>query len=719
MTGSDSQRASELISDKFDSSSTESDLVVFDSDSLTVDDPAYRSAVEAALNAVRSGDHVLNVTSPYAEGAEQQIAGDRRTAFAAVGMDGSDSELQSQATTFQERVASAVQNHEIDAYFTGYAPISAASVAQGNEDLARAESIGLPLALLVLLVAFGTLVAAGLPLLLGIFGVVLAFGALGVASFFTDFDVFVQSVVSMVGIALGIDYSLFIVTRYREERTRSDGSRADDVAAIGRTMATAGKAVLFSGSTVLISLAGLLIVRAPVVQTMAAGMMAAVAVMVVVTLTLLPALLGLLRGRINKFAVPGLRGKVEHPDPQRSAWARWTRLVMRRPLMLGGLAAVVMVTALVPAFGIRFGVDLGVGAVADTPAGRGYELVSQRFAPGVITPVNVVVNSKDGSFDKADLNAVAGLTADLRDDARTEQAVSMTSVLDQRVGSHSPTALERFLESDNAQDLGELVNAQGNTGVIVVYPSVRAESDEAHDLVHTIRDSMAPSALSGGEGDSSSLEVYVGGSTAEIVDISAENARATPLVILFVLGASFLLLLLAFRSVLLPLKAIVMNLLSVGAAFGLLVLVFQEGVGASLIGAEEAGFIQVILPLFAFAILFGLSMDYEVFLVSRMKEEWAATGDNRAAVSAGITHTAGVITAAASIMVVVFASFMFTDVLENKQMGFALAVAVLLDATLLRLFLVPAVMRLLGPANWWLPRWLDRILPRVDLGDGR
>ncbi|MFC9970402.1 MMPL family transporter [Spirillospora sp. NPDC127200] len=665
--GSQSARAERLLGEKFGGGVTEDVVVVFDSSSRPATDPRFRAVVERGLAELKRRPGVVRVQDPY---AGKLISADGRTALAVAGLSGDERARQKAAPGLQDAVT-AVGGDGVSVYLTGSSPLNAAVVEQEDRDLARAESIGLPIALLVLIIAFGTLVAAGLPLLAGVAALVTAFGALGAASYFTGFDVFVQAVVTMIGLALGIDYCLFAVTRQRAELAAFPGRPV--VETVAATMATAGKAVLFSGFTVLISVAGLMLVRAPVFRTMALGVMVAVAAMLAVTLTLLPAVLALLGTRINRWAVPGLRRAGGG-----SMWARWSALVMRRPAVIAGAATLALLAAAAPVAGLKLGFDVGASAVADFPAGKGYQIVSAKFAPGAATPVQVIA-TRSGGLDEAGLDRLA---ARLRTDPRVAEVV-------------------------------EDADGQGDAALLTVFSKHAPDSQAAIGLVRWIRAAAVPQSA-----QPDGTRIVVGGLTAQTVDVAEEVRRATPLVLAAVLGLSFLLLLLAFRSLLLPLSAIVMNLLSVGAAFGLLTWVFQDGVGESLLDFTSRGFIQAYLPLLTFVVLFGLSMDYEVFLISRMKEEWGRTGDNQRAVTTGVADTAGVITAAAAIMVVVFASFMITDVVEVKQMGFALAAAVAVDATLIRVVLVPAFMRLAGRANWWIPFWLDRVLPAVHLAEG-
>ncbi|MBT8226882.1 MAG: MMPL family transporter, partial [Dactylosporangium sp.] len=368
--GSDSHRARQLIEEKFPDTPSETDFVVLHSAATTTDEEVFRRVVRAALDRYRASSAVAQATSPYAA-PQRLIAPDRHTALLPVGLNGTDKQMKDAAEGLQD-LASELSTGEIAVYFTGRAPLAAASADQSSADLSRAESIGFPAAALLLLIAFGSVVAAAIPLALGFLAVLAAFGVLGVVSVFTSFDVFVQTAVSMVGIALGIDYSLFIVTRFREELARATGSTREDRArAVGRTLATAGNAVLFSGITVVVSLLGLWLVRSPKVHSMAMGMTAAVLAMLSISVLLLPAILGLLGARVNRLALPWAKRSLAHPDPEHSTWARLVGAVMRRPVLVATAAVVLLGFLAVPVFGLRSGVDLGATTLSDSAAGKG------------------------------------------------------------------------------------------------------------------------------------------------------------------------------------------------------------------------------------------------------------------------------------------------------------------------------------------------------------
>ncbi|CAN5691353.1 MMPL family transporter [soil metagenome] len=708
-TGSESERAAAILDERFETTFTEQTLLVFKSDALTVDNSAYRTVIESSVAQLSEQEGVAVVISPLAPESAGQISDDRRAAYAVVGLTGAVDDRLDRVEDYAA-VAGSQATNQVRVMFTGQSPISHELINVAQQDLQRAETVGLPIALLILVIAFGSLVAAGLPVLTALGGIGITFGILTIVGQFTSFNLLIENVVVMIGLAIGIDYVLFIVTRFREELSNGQSIEA----AVGMTVATAGKTVLFSGLTVLISVSGMLIVKSPTFQQIAIGMATVVPVMVILALTLLPASLAILGARVNRLTLPFLRNSIENPDAVTGVWARWSRVVMRRPVVWAVGTTIVLLLLVIPLARISLGVSLDAGAT-DGPAGQGFETLNERFSAGQLSPIQIVYESEDGALDDADLGAIAAISNSLADHHTVTQVTSVSLVLDQLAGNHSAETLEHAVRNpESAFLLGFLVNTSngGDVARITVASTVAPDTPEAYDLVDQIRDEIVPAQT-----NRATTDVHVGGFSAEIVDISDEVTNKLPLVFGFVLGFSFILLMLIFRSLLIPLKAIIMNMLSVGAAYGLLVLVFQDGWGESIFGFESTGMIQVDLPLFTFALLFGLSMDYEVFLLSRVKEEWEKTGNTSEAVAYGLEHTARTITSAAAIMVVVFTAFAFTSMIEVQQIGFALAAAILIDATLIRILLVPATMRLMGRWNWWLSGWLDRRLPRIPLSE--
>jgi RND superfamily putative drug exporter len=711
VTGSDSQRVQTLLQQRFAHAFSEQDLIVFNSDTLTIQDAAYQQVVAQAIRAIAKEQGVVTVVSPLDQEAQGQVSSDQHAALALVGLRGDDTALQALVPKLT-KAAQAAATSEVQVYLTGTTPVNLALADQEEADLEQSEHLGLPIALLVLLVAFGSLVAAGLPLLLALFGVTVTFGLLGLATAFTSFDLFIEIIAPMIGLGVGIDYSLFLITRYREEL----GRRPTTYEAVAQTLATTGKTIFCSGIIVLISLSSLLLVNMKVFADIAYGAMATVGVMLAVALTLLPALLAVLGRGVNRLTLPFLRRTIEHPHPEHGFWARWAQGIMRRPLWWLAFSFVILVVLAAPLFQLQLGINLGAGAISSEPVGKGLAVLQEHFSQGAISPIQIGVESTQGALSDADLNTVARLTSLLKADPGVASVESVTDLLDQVAGNHSAATLAAVAaQPQAAEELSYFVNLSrgGDVTLVTVIPRTASDSNEAVQLVRHIRSSIIPQARGQAQ-----VSIYVGGFSAQIVDMSEESLRKLPLVVGLVLLLSFLFLTLVFRSLFLPLKAILMNLLSVGAAYGLLVLVFQNGLGERLFHFTSPGYLQVYLPLFTFALLFGLSMDYEVFLIGRMKEEWERAASNEQAVSRGLQHTARAITSAAAIMVAVFASFAFTRVLETQEIGFALATAIFIDATLIRVILVPAAMRLMGHWNWWFPRTLDRVVPRINLAEG-
>ncbi|MDO3637215.1 MMPL family transporter [Mycolicibacterium arseniciresistens] len=668
--GSESADVDRLLSQYFPSFGAEQDVIVFQSAITTADTPQYQAAVRQTLAAARGVAGVKDIIDPYA--GSGQISPDRRVAIALIGIDGDMAQRSTVADQLQN-VVSSQTGGPVAAAITGYSPVQNDSVQLQNEDVKRAEAIGVSIALVLLIFALGALAAAVVPVGVALAGLLVAVGSMLVASTVIDFDSLMMSMATMIGVGVGVDYAMFIVSRFREELGRAGvTSRRDDdniAAAVGQSLNTAGKTILASGIIVMISLCSLLVMQAPVFRNIAVGVAIAVLSTLVVALTLLPALLAVLGPAVNRGALPKRWRPAEITDTQTtsSGWARWARLVMKRPLPFGAMTLLVLLVAAAPVLGIRYGLDMGTSALADKPSGRAAATLTANFPAGTLSPVEIVATGPDGS----------PLTVG---QAQQVQRLIGQAARDQRVGAVLPVQ-----ESQGRQ-------------LITVVSDVAFDSAAAESLVRDLRAAAAEAATNGGPA------IVIGGSTAEFVDLSDEMTSKLPLVIALVLASSMLFLMVVFRSVVLPLKAVLMNMLATGAALGLTVAVFQWGIGESVLDFTSPGFLQVYLPTVVFAVLFGLSMDYEVFLIRRMREYWDSGHDNELAVAAGLTHTARPITAAAAIMVAVFGSFVTANVLELKQIGFALAIAVAIDAVIVRLVLVPAMMRVLGQWNWWTPK---------------
>jgi uncharacterized membrane protein YdfJ with MMPL/SSD domain len=553
--------------------------------------------------------------------------------------------------------------------FTADADEDAASL----EDLKKGELFfGAPLALVVLLLVFGAVVAGLVPLMLSIASIVVALGLVALLAQAYDLSVFTQNMLIGMGLALGIDYSLFTLSRYREERLQGR-ERLDAIATSG---ATAGRAVLFSGIAFVLAMLGLLLVPSTIFRSLAAGAILVGVVSVIAALTLLPAVLSLLGDRVNALRIPYFGRATERAGREGRFWSAIVDRVMRRPVVSLVLAAGLLLALAAPVLAL----DTGTSGAATLPdrfeSKQGYLLLREEFPKQSTEPVEI---------------AVAG-------DVRGPAVEGALARLEQEL-ARRPIFGEPTVES----------NAAGTVARVSVPLAANPDGERAIAAVRDLRSDVVPRTFA--EADA---EVYVGGDTAEELDYHDTVNSWLPRVLLFVLGLSFVLLMLAFRSIVVPATAIAMNLLSVGAAYGLLVLVFQEGIGNELLGLREAETIDAWVPLFLFAVLFGLSMDYQVFLLSRIRERYTQTGDNDDAIAFGIGSTARLITGAALIIIAVFWGFAMGDTIAFQQMGFGVAVALLIDATIVRSILVPATMKLLGEHNWYLPSWL-RWLPDVHV----
>jgi uncharacterized membrane protein YdfJ with MMPL/SSD domain len=578
----------------------------------------------------------------------------------------------------------------VETHLVGEAAMWAGMQDLSKEDLAKAESAGFPIVLLILLAVFGSLVAASMPLALGFLSVAITGAGIFFLSQQTEMSVFVTNVASMIGIGVAVDYSLFILARYREEIWQ--GAAPEEARRIA--MRTSGVAVAFSGITVILSLAGLFLVDSTVLRSMAMGAVLVVAVSILGALTFLPALMavagrrGYVPGRtagVLAFVVRRVRGLRRRPSlPAGTAvpsfWQRWTDRVTRRPVLTVVLSAGLMLVLAIPALSLK----TGDGALRQFPAGNetrvGAELAADKLGPGASGPVEVLAKFSQGKTTTADNREALG-------------AFAVAVRKDREVVAAAPPVPSR----------------DATSALVEVTPRHDAESAQARALVERLRD-----GTTGGDSLRSVADVEVGGATASVEDFRVQVSGSLWKIVLFVLAFSYVVLFVLLRSVLLPLKAVLMNLLSVGAAYGILVAIFQYGWIDGFLGFRSLGYINTMTPPLLLAMVFGLSMDYEVFLLSRIKERYAVSGDSKLAVAEGLARSAGTISSAALIMVAVFAVFAGVGVPSIKEIGVGLAVAIALDATVVRLVLVPATMEIMGRWNWWLPRPLDRILPEAD-----
>jgi len=675
----ESVQAQELL-DELRGEAKFSEFVVVVGHGITVADPRYQQFVGEVQAAVAGlgPDKVLFVGSFLDETGP--VSDDGMTALLPVTMANSDlAAASADAIEMAAAVAAVPHPTGIETLLSGQATLNNVYQELAEETLAKGESFGIIIALVVLMGVIGTVVAAVLPILLAIAAIAVAFGLTAIVGLMFDLTFFITNFITMMGLAVGIDYSLFIVARYREERVRG----AETLEAIGRAGATANRAVFFSGLTVVLALMGLFFMPNTIFRSLSTGAILVVLVAMAASMTLLPAVLALLGDKVNRLRVRKT-ASLNNVDRIGGFWDKMSNAVMRRPVvwLLAG-------AALLMAIGVAyFQIEKGFSGVSTLPddveAKQAFLILTEEFSGGLGEPIEIVIDGPVTPPVAAGLDElVAALAAD---------------------PAFGPP-------------LGELEsNAAGDINVLTVPLAGDSASQASVAAVERLRAEYVPAAFAGLD-----EEVLVGGYPAFSVDFFEDVDTFTPIVFLFVLGLSFLLLTVVFRSIVLPIKAILLNLLSVAAAYGAVVLFFQPSASPGWIQAiaERMGFIQVEsieawLPLFLFSILFGLSMDYHVFLLSRIREYYDRSGDNTEAVAHGLRTTGAIITGAALIMVAVFGGFAAGDLVMMQQMGFGLAIAVFLDATIVRSILVPAGMRLLGNWNWYLPKWLEW-LPKVDV----
>jgi RND superfamily putative drug exporter len=580
-------------------------------------------------------------------------------------------------------------------YLTGFPALNHDTQPIYNDDLARGESIAVPIAILVMAFMFGTVGGIAVPLVFALITIPTTLGFVWIFAHIMDMAVYVTNIVTLIGFAIAIDYSMLVVFRYREELELHE----DPQDALVKAMSTAGRATLFSGLTVAVGLALLVFMPLPFMQSMGVGGLLVPLVSIAASATFLPALLAVMGRGVNRWRVIPRR-VLERRAAQdvTGAWHRLALAIMRRPWLWGGLAAAVLVGLALTATGLKLTGGDNRGLPITTEAARGLKILERTLGPGALAPQQVVIDTRrpGGAYDPAIVAAQRRLVAELRRDPEVQP----------------DTILAPALMSRAAARRANLVDARGRIAQVRAAGRSDAGEQPAVDLVHRIRERYIP-----GAGFPASADVLLTGAPAFGVDFIDKAYGAFPWLVLAVLVLSYLLLLRAFRSVYLPLKAVAMNLLSVSATYGVLTLAFQHGWG-EVLGLQSSPQIEAWIPIFLFAMLFGLSMDYEVFLLSRMREEWDARHDNERAVAYGLEHTGRIITAAAIIMIAAFSGFTFGSFVGLQEFGLGLSAAILLDATLVRAVLVPAVMKIMGDWNWYLPARVRRVL-RVPAAPAR
>jgi RND superfamily putative drug exporter len=662
---SESQRAYDLLKTRFPSQSGDTfDIVVRAGNGVR--DPAVQARFQSLVQQLRATKHVTAVRSPFAAepNAARQISSDGKVAYGTVQLDVRTDKITKSGAAHWIDQAKAASGNGVQFDLGGW-PIEMGLQQSGG----ATELIGVAAAIVILLIAFGSLLAMGLPLLAALSGIGIGLAIVELLAHVMKVPEFAPQVASMIGIGVGIDYALFIVTRYRQALAKGK----DPEAAVLESATTAGRAVLFAGTTVVISLLGMFLMRFSFLNGLALGASAAVGMVMLASITLLPAVLGFAGRNIDKFSIPFLHRK--EGDHRETMAFRWSREIQRYPWQAALVSLVVLVALAVPLLSIHLGNADAGNDLPKTTTRKAYDALASGFGPGHNGPLV--------------------LAADLSSPGSQQ----VLGPLEQRlagvpgVAGVSPARM----------------NDTKSAAIITVIPSTSPQDVNTEKLVHHLRNDVIPGVVKG-----TGARVDVGGTTAVAIDMAGTIGQRLPYFIGAVIALSFLLLMCVFRSIVVAVKAAIMNLLSIGAAYGLVVAVFQWGWAKSVFGVEK-GPVEAWVPMMLFAVLFGLSMDYEVFLISRIREEWLKTGNNAESVADGLATTARVITAAAAIMIAVFLSFVLGDLRVLKMVGFGLAAAVFIDATIVRMVLVPATMELLGNANWWLPRWLDRVLPRVNV----
>ncbi len=662
---SDSTEAYELLEDRFPAQSGETSQIVFKADG-GVQSPAVKKTMEGVFEKVETLPHVTEVANPYEKGGAAAVSKDGKIAYATIQFDVQSNKLNKDKTKEIIAVSQAASGNGLTIDLGGQ-PIQEAEEESGDASF----FIGLLAAVVILLLTFGSVVAMGLPILTALFALGVGISLVTIGTHVFDTANFAPVLAAMIGLGVGIDYALFILTRFRNGLDEGMEPRAAAIQAID----TAGRAVLFAGITVIISLMGMLLLGISFLYGVAVAAALAVLFTMIAALTLLPAMLTWAGHRVDKLRLPGL-GKRKTSIDENSWWFRWSRKIQKRPVLAALLSGGFLLILCIPVLSLRLGVNDAGTNPSGTTTREAYDLLAEGFGPGFNGPLTMVAALPGKGEDQ-------GLT-------------QLCTAVGKESGVASVTAVT--------------LNPAKNTGVCQVYPTSSPQSEDTTKLLDHIRDDVIPPI----EAETGAV-LHVGGITAIFEDFGDAISAKLPLFIGVVILLSALLLMAVFRSLLVPLKAMVMNLLSIGAAFGIIVAVFQWGWGASIIGVDNTGPIIAFFPIFLFSIVFGLSMDYEVFLMSRIHEEWEERKEASEAVTRGLALTGRVITAAAAIMVTVFASFMLGEERIIKLFGLGLASAVLIDAVIIRSILVPAIMQLFGRRAWYLPTWLARFLPRLSV----
>ncbi len=706
----EANQASALIRSAFQRQDNNNALIVFYSPTLAVDSPDYAASARSILQAVSAVQYVSGIRSYFTDQSAQFVSPDRHTSYADVTLSNNDD----QAKGALKRIRSIIHapGAGLQTYLTGGIAADQDVNNTVASDVAHAELITFPITLLLLLFVFRTFVAAALPVTLGAAIVTSTIALLHLVALWTKVSIYSLNVASMIGLGLGIDFSLLMLNRFREELAKGHDTRA----AVIQMMRTSGRSVTISGLTLAASMSVLATLNVVVVRSITLGILLCALCAILGALTLVPVVLALLGPRVNALRlVPNLRarrGRHEHLHSSESLWHRWSLIVMRRPLLALIPALVVLLALAAPALSLRTRQSDVESLPASSESRQGYEALLRGYGDNELAPINVVIHTSapNGIWNPAVQQGLNALATQLASDSRVKHVLW----LNQFPNLPSPITPAMLSASPELRAaVGQFINVDGDnsTAILSLIPSQAPYSDATEQLVNDLRSRYLPQQA-GLQGTTA----LVGGDTASFLDFNSLLYSRFPQLAGWMMLVIFVLLLFFFRSLLLPLKAILMNLFSIAASYGVLVLIFQQGWGAGLLGFEPLGKITELTPLLLFALLFGLSTDYEIFLLTRVKERYERTGNNEESVAFGLERTAGIITAAASIMIAVFLAFALADFIQIKEMGLGAVIAVALDATIIRLVVVPASMRLLGRWNWWLPGWMGRALPVLREG---
>ncbi len=666
LPGTESQHVVDLLNSEFPAQSGDVDTIVWHTPSGTVDDANVRNQIEPLLAKATKMPHVVSVVSPYDQAGAVQVSKDGRTAFAVVNYDKRANLLPNDTGKPLLDAVNALNSPTLRVAAGGQVIENAEGFSIGP-----ATAVGVIAALIILLITFGSLITAGMPLITAGFGLITGIALVGIATHITNMSNVAPELAVMIGLGVGIDYALFIVTRFRENYRKNE----DVSAAIIGAMDTSGRSILLAGTTVIIALLGMFATGVTFMYGLAIASVLAVLLVLAASLTVLPALLASFGEKVARPSRRTRKRAARGEAPRQSAWRRWSLTVQSRPWPLAVASTVVMLLFLIPFLSMRLETSDAGNDPSNTSTYAAYNLLSDGFGPGFNGPLTIATQLSNSSQ--------SAQVAQVRDAvARTPGVVAVTA---------------------------PRVSPSGNVAVMEAYPSTAPQAQGTTDLVHKLRDQVLPQFK-----DTFGTRPQVGGFTAGSIDFSQVLSSKLPLFIGIVVVLSALLLFVIFRSVVIPIQAALMNLLSIGGALGATVLVFQKGFLSGVFGINPAP-VEPWIPVLMFAVVFGLSMDYEVFLISRVREEWIRTRNATTAVADGIAYTGRVISAAAAIMICVFLSFVLGDQRSLKEFGFGLAAAVFLDAIVIRCVMLPAVLEILGERTWWLPHWIDARLPRIRI----